>query len=200
MTVSYENYLGEPITFQQVDLLDDYNKNYYDDDSLIRKVEHYEKKIISSYTYYLSSNEALSVVLDEFKNESVDIITRSYFGSYRIEESKDYTKNTLKFYFRKLYDSNNNLICEQEFSINDLTVLPAKTEKYLYVVGEELCALGFEYNEDGLVNYIWGQWVENTDKRWTGGIYSAEIFKYFPTLFTDHPYYANFEFLPGKSV
>lgn len=200
MTFSYENYLGESITFQQVDLLDDYNKNYYDDNSLLRKIEHYEKKQITSYTYYLNSNETLSMVLEEYKNENIDIITRSYFGSYRIEESKDYEKSVLKFYFRKLYDSNNNLICEQEFNISDLKVVPAKTEKYLYVADEELCALGFEYTEDGLVKYIWGQWVENTDKRWTGGIYTAEIFRYFPTLFTDYPYYSDFEFLPDKSV
>lgn len=200
MTISYENYLGEPITVQQVDALDDYSKNYYDDNSLIKKIEHYEKKLITSYTYYLSLNETLSVVLNEFKDENVDIISTSYFGSYRIEESKDYSKSILNFYSRRLYDNNNNLVCEQEFNITDLTVIREKTEKYLFVDDEELFALGFEYSEDGLVNYIWGEWVENTDKSWTGGIYSAEISKYFPTLFTDHPYYANFEFLPNGNL
>ncbi|AOM75997.1 hypothetical protein [Pedobacter steynii] len=195
-TISYTNDLGEPITTQQFKELNDYDINYYND-GILKKSEHYLNREINYFTYYLDPGQTISDVLNEYSEYRVDIIERSMFGTYRVQDEKYYNKGVLKFYYKKIYNQDNNLVCEHEYDLSTMRPILDKTEKFLYVDSDSLAALGFMYNNEGKIKYIWGNWVLNTDQGQNGFINIADVSKYFPTLFIDYPYFENADFFPG---
>lgn len=195
MKVKYTNYLDEPITSLQLQALDRYNMKYYVDD-LLKRIDHYRKNEIAGYTYYIENNENIADVFYQYPNSVIDIITTSIFGMYRVEEANYYKNGVLKFYHKELYDKRDRCLCTHEYDI--LTTKPVldKTEKYLFIEDSESPALGFNYNSDGTINSIWGDWLKFTDQQRKQSILTKDISKYFPTLFADYPYFQNANFFP----
>ncbi len=50
-TINYENFLENPITFQQKDMLEEYYKNYIEN-NLIKKKEFYKIGVLQRVIYY----------------------------------------------------------------------------------------------------------------------------------------------------
>lgn len=193
--INYTNYLDQPIDQTQIELIDKYNK-IYKDDNLIKKVEFYEDKQIKSLIYYrdLETNEE---ILNAYSNiELIDIRTReNYGGIYTIEICRAYYNGVLDPIVEKLLkDSNGNVLCTASFNESGNQIALGSTEKYYYENDEKV--LCFDYKDDGTLNYIWGDWVDNTDQRVRGSIYFDKISLYFPDLIPDNPYYLNADFLP----
>jgi hypothetical protein len=198
--ISYTNHLDESITKQQFDGIAEKCIVYTEDNS-VKKIERMEYDVIKRVTYYLSEGELINSVLAMFGGLSVEIINRSVIGDYFLEENNEYNiTHELVFFTKQLFGQSGNLICTQDYDISSLAPILNSTEKYLFDDPRELWVLGFDYNDDGSINYIWGDWVENTDQRQKGVIYNDKISVYFPTLLTDHPYYTNSDLLPLNNV
>lgn len=192
--INYTNYLDQPITQTQIELIDKYNK-IYKNDNLIKKVEFYEDKQIKSLIYYKDSEQD-SDILDEYVNvKLIDIRMRENYGIYTIEICHIYDNGILDPIIEKLLlDVNGNVLCSASFNENGNQLALGSTEKYYYENAEKV--LCFDYKDDGTLNYIWGDWVDATDQRIRGSIYFDKISLYFPDLIPNNPYYLNADFLP----
>ena len=171
------------------------------DSGNLRKVEHYSQNILRKIDYYRVGNETDSAILSSLGSTivstvAINIVDVESYGNYIIHTYLYYIQGitdneTEKF----LFDSEGKTITYTAYDANNHQLL-GHTEKFLFNSdGEEI--LGFEYKDDGSINYVWGDLVQNTDRRHKGSIYSDEIDLYFPDLLAENPYYADATFLPS---
>lgn len=170
------------------------------DSGNLRKVEHYSQNRLETIDHYRVGNETDSAILAAFgsglvSSVAINIVDVENFGNYIIHTYIFYIKGFTDGETRKfLFNSEGKTIAYTAYDTNNHQVLDF-TEKFLFnTEGEEI--LGFEYNDDGSLNYVWGDLVQNTDRRQRGSIYSDEIDLYFPDLLAENPYYADATFIP----
>ena len=170
------------------------------DSGNLRKVEHYSQNRLETIDHYRVGNETDAAILAAFgsglvSSVAINIVDVENFGNYVIHTYLCYIKGTTDNQTGKfLFDSEGNMITDTAYDTNNHQILRA-TEKFLFNnEGEKI--LGFEYKDDGSLNYVWGDLVQNTDRRHKGSIYSDEIDLYFPDLLAENPYYADATFLP----
>ncbi|MBN2746084.1 MAG: hypothetical protein JXR34_05100 [Bacteroidales bacterium] len=206
--IYYENRYNVSITEQQLVSMDVFKK-ITTVDGIIKKIESYKNNIITGIEYYLDDGEDETTVLGGLVilvSNSVSIIERETYLNYRIERIKVFFNSSLKFKSNLLFDSNNNLVCEEEIDISTDQPIYNQTEKTLYDSNNEKI-LGFDYNADGSIEKIWGIMVEDRliykdlGSVWPEQSLSAEkIDDYFPTLLSNNPYYSDATFLPAAIV
>lgn len=189
----YTNTQDEPVTEQQLNTLNEFNK-IYKVDNIIKKIESFKEGSLYQVTHYKEEDESVSDLLNNYSNlQFLEIRERSFLSSFKIENVKNYSNNELTYTSKELFDQNNNLICVEILDDNELPIFN-ETEKYLYQNNEKV--LSFCYKEDGAIKYIWGDLVENTDQRQKGSISSEMISTYFPNFLSENPYYSTASFLP----
>lgn len=81
-TIQYENSSEIPITFQQVDMLNSFYKNYLEN-NLVKKKELYDLGILKRVIFY-RENESLQEVFSMYPNFNggIEIREREYVGDY----------------------------------------------------------------------------------------------------------------------
>lgn len=170
------------------------------DSGNLRKVEHYSQNRLDAIDHYRVGNETDSAILASLgtaivSNVAIQIVDVENYGNYMIHTYIFYIKGITDGETRKfLFNSEGKTIAYAAYDASNQQILGA-TEKFLFNnEGEEI--LGFEYKDDGSINYVWGDLVQNTDRRQNGSIYSDEIDLYFPDLLAENPYYADATFLP----
>jgi hypothetical protein len=195
MEISYTNKLDELISVQQIEYIDSYYK-IFSLNGVVKKSEEYEDKKLVGVIYHKDNGELDADILSEFSDlylELREIETVS--TNYTIIKIRYYNKGNLYNNGRELYDSNNNEICSQFYDLNTNEPIYEETEKYLYNENNERI-LSFEYNENGTLNYAWGdlndQYVGFDDT-----LKAEEIPIYLPDLLSDNPYYTNANLLPA---
>lgn len=193
--ISYVDDLGDAITKPEFDLLTS-RGIAYSENNVVKKVEYFNEGLITFVRYYLADGEDISAVLDSYNDVSVEFITTYRYYKYTIEEVNAYRNKSLKFYSKNLFDEFNNVICEQAYNISTKEPILESTEKYLFNNPDDIFSLGFEYDNLGMLKYIWGNMVDQTDQNQRGTIPADMIATYFPNLLTNNPYYINAEFLP----
>jgi hypothetical protein len=164
------------------------------DSGNLRKVEHYSQNRLDAIDHYRVGNETDSAILASLgtaivSNVAIQIVDVENYGNYMIHTYIFYIKGITDGETRKfLFNSEGKTIAYAAYDASNQQILGA-TEKFLFNnEGEEI--LGFEYKDDGSINYVWGDLVQNTDRRQNGSIYSDEIDLYFPDLLAENPYYA----------
>lgn len=191
-TTSYENYKGEPIDKPEKEC-----EIIYKEDGIIKKIEHVEYYTVVRYTYYLASDENIITVLNEFSNVYIDIIERTKYGNYEIEQSTVYDNNKIYTLGKILYDQFGNDICWQDYDVFTGKPIFEKTQKNLFDDHNKKRILWFEYDGEGMIYRVQGQLVEDTDQRPEKFIHRDEMPLYFPNLLTENTYYKNADFLPN---
>jgi len=208
ITIKYVNRYDIEITEQQLESMDVFKK-ITTVDGIIKEIESYKNNKITDIEYYLDDGEDGTTVLGGLAilvSNSVSIFERETYLNYRIERIKVFFNNNLKFKSNLLFDSNNNLICDEEIDISTDQPIYNKTAKTLYDSNNENI-LGFDYNADGSIEKIWGIMVEDKliykdlGSVWPEQSLSSEkIDDYFPTLLSNNPYYSDATFLPAAIV
>jgi hypothetical protein len=170
------------------------------DSGNLRKVEHYSQNRLRTIDHYRVGNETDAAILASLgnaivSNVTINIVDVENHGNFIIRTYLCYIKGATNNQREKfLFDSEGNVISFTSYNASNHQILGA-TEKFLFNnEGEEI--LGFEYNDDGSLNYVWGDLVNRTDRVRKGSIYSDEIDLYFPDLLAENPYYADATFLP----
>ncbi len=169
----------------------------YTIDGVVKQVEEYQNNTLTFIEYYADDNENTADILDGFAATpvTVTIITQLWAGQYRVHTLCEYRDGLCVLDgTRRVYNTFNQMICEQDFDLLTNEPKPKSTEKYLYENHTDIrddFALGFAYNSDGTLNYVWGPWVDRTYRARKGSVYADEMEVYFPGLLATQPYYAD---------
>lgn len=187
-TISYE-VAGKPISQKEKDCDIIYSIN-----GKIKKIEHIAYWSIERYTYYLSDNETVDDILINYKSDYIDIVKSMVVRNYRIEETNTYDKNELYVISKILFDQFDNDICWQNYYVESKLPIKESTDK-IFHDDTEIFALGFGYDENGLIKKAYGKLIEKI-KNDIRPVNKEEFLRYFPDFLNEHPYYETSDFYP----
>ena len=147
MKVQYRNTLLRIVTPQQA--TDFHYIDYIDDNGLLKIREDKYNDIINNITYYKALSETDNEIIALYHNvalRSIYIRTRTTYGSYTVEEEKEYIKNTDLDQFelsdvtmKYLYDSVGREIASQyiDSSLPQTDLMSRSVNKIYYLGTEE---------------------------------------------------------------
>lgn len=190
--IEYRNNHGKKISPQQLEVAKEFTKVFIEN-GVLKKEEFYENKRILYVNYYVSSNEDVTELIDNYSSQtSLTIIDTEFHNSYRIENSKTYETSILLFQSRELYDSNNFLICDQDIYIQ--SGLPKiETTRKFYENDDDMVYIDFSYDENGDINIV----TPHTKVSIYDNSQDLNLFNvWFPDFLSENPYYADATFLP----
>ena len=201
LEIKYTNEDNEPITMQQLNVLEPHNKHFYENNKL-KKIEQYrfiergKKFVLRGVEYYLSSQENLNAITNEYVNENLyrfvvwhNNQTNSFGDQYW--ECNIYERLALKIKGKRVFNNEGLLIASCSIDIN--TGLISDRRKNFY--GDKSIYKRLSYEDEFLsVTYnnsdVRGIYVGDDDYILTEFLASQheEVF-----VWDDHPYYHSFE-------
>lgn len=208
-TIKYTNEDNEPITNQQLNVSEPHNKHFYENNKL-KKIEQYrfiergKKFVLRGVEYYLSGQENLQDIINEYVSENLyhfvvlyNNQTNSFGDQYW--EYNIYTWLALTRKGKKVFTNEGLLIASCSIDIN--TELISDRRKNFY--GDKSIYKRLSYEDEFLsVTYnnpdVRGIYVGDDDyilEEFLDSQY-ADVF-----VWNDHPYYHSFEpMLPTGSL
>lgn len=198
ITIEYTNEYEEPITPSQLNNLSDYNKAIKEDGQL-RIIEFYIDNQLYSIEFYKYDGITINEIFARLNTNTVTVVESEPVDiNHRLEKRIIYKEGVITHIGRILY-LHNSIICEQKIDINPNLPIVDSSIKYLYEsnsinneIGNE--KFNFRYNSDGSLKRMGGD--RPYFNEYDDSIAAAEVAIRFPTLFIEHPYYANANFLP----
>ena len=155
-TIQYENSSEIPITFQQVDMLNSFYKNYLEN-NLVKKKELYDLGILKRVIFY-RENESLQEVFSMYPNFNggIEIRDREYVGDYLKVKEKIFKNGEYIDFAVTIYDSEGKEIYEAALNLDDESIILGSVIKYFYknhggILNKKY---GFHYDEDGEIEYM----------------------------------------------
>ena len=173
---------------------------------ITKHTEEYRNNMLAYIEYYADDDENTEDILGRFAAASVtvNIITQSLVGQYRVHTMHEYRDgHQFGNGTRYVYNNFNQIICEQDFDVRTNKPVLESTEKYLYQNSTDTrhdFALGFQYNSNGRLDYVWGPWVDRTYRARKGSVYADEMEVYFRGLLAAQPYYVDSTLLPDDAA
>lgn len=92
--IYFKNYDDEQISHQQLNLVQEFKKEYIIDNKL-KKIEHYENGIINQLDYFKDSSENLLDIFNSLGSNTVNIITIENNNSYVVMIESYYIESIL---------------------------------------------------------------------------------------------------------
>ena len=199
--IKYTNEDNEPITMQQLNVLEPHNKHFYENNKL-KKIEQYrfiergKKFVLSDVEYYISSEENLNAIINEYVSESLNYFVAYYnnqsnsFGD-QYWEYNIYKRLSLITKGKKVFTNEGLLLASCLIDIN--TGLISDRWKHFYGdksiykrIDYEDHFLSITYDDSNVVKI----YVSDDDYFLDGFLEShyADIF-----VWNNHPYYHSFE-------
>lgn len=195
METRYTNRFGNPISEQQLSLINEYRK-VFEVNGVSKYIEHYENNLMTYIEYYKADNELIDVISNQLKEnvQSFVIIENENINGYRVENQHSFINSTLYVNSQRLlYDNQNRLTCYQT-CFDDQTPDLSSTEKYYYDAQPNK-KIVFCYDDDGIVVGCHAEGYPPFDREYND--MPIEYFnQHYPTFFNDHPYYLNANFIP----
>lgn len=158
-SIIYKNILGESITMQQALQLQDYHMKEFYEDSMLKKIEHYDSfGEINGFSYYLSSDEDLLLTISNYSKIYGAVsyyFNKETSGSFVTWDRQFYDGMTKLKQETIVYDDRRRIVAHRKFDISNNTIF--NTTKYFYFEnlpdyvmrpGDEV--LEFDYNDPEL--------------------------------------------------
>jgi hypothetical protein len=155
--ITYQNINEEELAIEQLNSLNEYYKVFTENQVILKK-EFYIDNILKHISHYKNNIESEDLIIKLYSSSDIfySIIEKLDYGNYVVEIEKEYSGIKLTSHSRYLYDSSNNLICQE--NINLLTGLPKfkETEKYFYDFEKDdyFPIITASFNEDGSLDII----------------------------------------------
>jgi hypothetical protein len=149
-TIKYENFLENPITFQQKDMLEEYYKNYFEN-NLVKKKEFYKIGVLQRVIYY-KELETIDQIFAMYPSvSSFEIRERENVNNYTKEIERGYYNGAYKLLGVSVINSDGKDIYSSTLNKDDETVLLKSVKKFYYGIYhfENNVVHYFDYNEDG---------------------------------------------------
>jgi hypothetical protein len=157
MVILYQNINDEKVNPEEISGLDQYYIVFIENQIILRK-EFYIDNILIHISHYKNIEEKEDEIISLYNNIGVfySIIEKINLSNYTIEIVKEYSGTVLTSHSRYLYNSINNLICEEHIDLS--TGLPKfkETEKYFYDSEKDdyFPIIIVSFNENGSLDVI----------------------------------------------
>jgi len=209
MNVKYQNLFGDSLTSQQIVELSDYSKISFKNNN-VKIIEYYSLTISGMSTvvsYFMDTEEAKQDILDKYCDpikhvKCTLLFNKQQIGRYHLWKWEDYSVDKICTHKgEKVYDEKHRTLFSNEIDIRSDTLKSAQKYYHGNVYSGEFAdtLLGFNYNSDGSVKYIFDthekygyirgitldEFLEDTE-------FSQELFPW-----EQHPYFHSaYPFLP----
>ena len=196
--ITYETYLEEGLSYEDVQDEDFYVKVFYES-GRVQKKESYRRGKLSSLEWFLDADYIDDYfwqrLIAEFKVE-VSIVFRSFSKGYRIERRETYRPDGTKWnsYEIEVYNEENQLIYEKEVKeyerYDEIEIV-----KFCYHQKDDYHRFRFEYNKKGELSSVEGCEGPLNYSKWNT-VSAKEFEEYYPDFLKDNPYYRTNVMLP----
>jgi hypothetical protein len=200
--IRYANELGSPITMQQQQLLNNYQKLTYVSNQLkmVENIRFLDNVIYKVVKYFLDSAEDKTTILDEYTNANTETSCILYFNmqsvpGFSLWDWEDYSETAqLAFKGKAVFDDKNRLVMSCSFDLLTNALRPGALKNYYSdYTGDENAdnLLQFEYDSDGEVDLVFDvqgkfSYIEGI----TLGTYLQDtVFSEVDFPWDEHPYY-----------
>lgn len=192
-TITFENEFEQPVTAQQMQLLDSYHK-VVTVDGLVKKKEEYANNQLTSLLYYLDAAEteaqAVSAVMAAYHPaEGFEIRKREAFGSLIKETNKAYsTSGVYQDYVETILLDNQGRQVYQKTESTHNTVTTVEVKKFYYDTAGKNFMLLYD-NTNALLGMKGDDPPFVADNDYFIPVQDFPL--YFPNFLTANPYYSN---------
>jgi len=185
ISIKYNNYLGDDISYSQVNNLQEYYKVFLEN-NLHFKEERYQNGLLVNTSFYVTSQSQIDTLL--LTNPGVSFEYEHLVNGHKVKEYLSYNNSILAYKRILVYNSIGETICYCRYKLEGNIFIPEETEKYYYENGE--LKYKFDYiNNDGNLYMIYDEEFYQSD------IYPEDIGNSDKTDFTwtGFEYYQNAE-------
>jgi hypothetical protein len=174
--IKYENFLENPITYQQKEMLEEYYKNYIEN-NLVKKKEFYKTGLLQSVIYY-KELETIDEIFAMYPSViSFEIRERENINNYTKEIERGYYEGEYKLLGVSVINSDGKDIYSATLNKDDETVILKSVTKFYHGIYnfENNVIHYFDYNFDGslkqmevkgdlyraseVINYFGDNWI-----------------------------------------
>jgi hypothetical protein len=163
-SIIYKQHLGTILTPQQILIQDDYTKEVYEN-GVLKRIEYFQDFKISYSLIFLSPNESIIDIVDQYKNHDYGNIfcyNKQQVGTYTVWDFEEYNGTIIKEKGKRVFDLMWREICMQSIDIATLEVI--STEKIFYLNNfdhfntptdlPDYGTIHFSYKQDKIIVYI----------------------------------------------